>query len=698
MAVLEKIRVKLGILITVLIAVALLSFIIDPTTLETTLSYFSSKYDVGKIDGKKVRYNEFQEKVDYYTNIYTLTSGSQSVSEEAMQAINETAWQNLISEWYIVPEMQKAGVRVGEDELVDLSQGKEISPVLAQDPVFLDASGNFSRERLMDFIHAIPGDASGNLAQYWSFLQQSMTTQQYFTKYTSLITGSDILTPMELRRQIEENNTSSDVEFVLVPFGFEVDTTIINVTDKEIQDYYNSHKENYRQRASRDVEFVAYEVVPSDADIQAAKEEIDGLFEEFSTTGNLKSFLSLNSDTPLQDYYFKQGELSSQFPEVDEFAFSRRPGVMPVFQKENTFYAVRVNDVKNMSDSAYVRHILLSFDAGELADSLINVLNHGGDFSTLAAQYSLDQNPNVPNPGDIGWMTQTAMIPGMQDVLTMRPGTIAKMETDYGMHIVTVTDRTAPMKKVQLGILSKEALPSRETFQEFYAQANDLASRCEGKIENFDAITLEEELPVVPANNVLESSRQLSRYEDVREVIRWIYDDKTKVGDVSPIITVNNDIFFVVALKAIREDGYASVSDVSTAITYYLMNQKRAEKVKGEVAAKIQGLTDMNSIAEALGQTVSTRDGITFGSMTSTSTEPAFIGAVAGAEPGVISGPVAGNIGVYVFNVLNRETGAFYTEDDAKIRAAQVEAYQINGLAGIFNERGEIVDNRARFF
>ena len=697
MAVLEKIRVKLGILITVLIAVALLSFIIDPATLETTLSYFSSKYDVGKIDGKKVRYNEFQEKVDYYTNIYTLTSGSQSVSEEAMQAINETAWQNLISEWYIVPEMQKAGVRVGEDELVDLSQGKEISPVLAQDPVFLDASGNFSRERLMDFIHAIPGDASGNLAQYWSFLQQSMTTQQYFTKYTSLITGSDILTPMELRRQIEENNTSSDVEFVLVPFGFEVDTTI-NVTDKEIQDYYNSHKENYRQRASRDVEFVAYEVVPSDADIQAAKEEIDGLFEEFSTTGNLKSFLSLNSDTPLQDYYFKQGELSSQFPEVDEFAFSRRPGVMPVFQKENTFYAVRVNDVKNMSDSAYVRHILLSFDAGELADSLINVLNHGGDFSTLAAQYSLDQNPNVPNPGDIGWMTQTAMIPGMQDVLTMRPGTIAKMETDYGMHIVTVTDRTAPMKKVQLGILSKEALPSRETFQEFYAQANDLASRCEGKLEKFDAITLEEELPVVPANNVLESSRQLSRYEDVREVIRWIYDDKTKVGDVSPIITVNNDIFFVVALKAIREDGYASVSDVSTAITYYLMNQKRAEKVKGEVAAKIQGLTDMNSIAEALGQTVSTRDGITFGSMTSTSTEPAFIGAVAGAEPGVISGPVAGNIGVYVFNVLNRETGAFYTEDDAKIRAAQVEAYQINGLAGIFNERGEIVDNRARFF
>ena len=697
MAVLEKIRVKLGVLITVLIAVALLSFIIDPGTLETTLSYFSSKYDVGKIDGKKVRYNEFQKEVDYYTNIYTLTTGSQSVSEEAMQAINESAWQNLISEWYVVPQIQKAGIRVGDDELVDLSQGKEISPILQQDPVFLDASGKFSRTKLLDFIHAIPGDASGNLAAYWSFLQQNMTSQQYFAKYTSLIAGSDILTPVELRRQIEENNTSSDAEFVLVPFGFKQDTTI-KVSDKEIHDFYNAHKENYRQTASRDVEFVAYEVVPSEADINAAEEEINSLYGEFSTTGNLKSFLSLNSDTPLQDYYYKEGELAAQFPEVDEFAFGRDPGVMPVFQKENTFYAVRVNDVKNMSDSAFVRHILLSFEDRALADSLQNVLSHGGDFSDLASRFSLDQNPNVANPGDIGWMTQTSMIPGMQDVLTMKPGEIARMETDYGLHIVTVTDRTAPMKKVQLAILSKEAMPSKETFQDFYAQANDLASRCEGKIENFDKITMEEDLPVIPANRVAESARQLSRYDDVREVIRWIYDDKTKEGDVSPIITVNNNIYFVVALKQIHEEGYAPVNSVASSIKYRLTNEKRAEKVRNEVADKIAGLTDINVIADTLGQTVSTKTGITFGSMSGNSTEPAFIGAVAGAEPGVIAGPVAGNIGVYVLEVSNRETGAFYTEDDAKIKAAQVESYQINSLPSIFTQRAKIVDNRARFF
>lgn len=695
MAVLEKIRVRLGALITVLIAIALLSFIIDPGTLETTLSYFSSKYDVGKIDGKKVRYNDFQKEVDYYTNIYNITTGSQSVSESTMQAINESAWQSLLTRMYIIPQMQKGGLIVGDDEILDLTQGQEVSPVLAG--IFVDESGNFSRERLVEFIRAIPSDPSGNLSQYWSFLKQSITDQQYFAKYNSLLTGSDIITPVELRRQIEENNTASDVQFVLVPFGFQRDTTI-KVSDNEIREYYDSHKENYRQTASRDVEFVAYEVVPSEADIKAAEDEINGIFDEFSSTDNLKSFLSFNSDTPLQDYYYKKGELESSFPEVDEFAFSSNPGVLPVFRKDNTFYAARVNDVKTMADSAYVRHILLSFDAHKLADSLVNVLNHGGDFSDLASRYSLAHNPNVPNPDDIGWMTQTNMVPGMQEVLSMRPGSVAEIETDYGIHVVTVTDRTAPMKKVQLAILSKEALPSKETFQDFYAQANDLASRTEGKIANFDRITMEEDLPVVPANRVAESARQLSRYDDVREVIRWIYDDKTKVGDVSPIITVNNNIYFVVALKAIHEEGYAPLASVQSSIRYILTNEKRAEKVKSEVADRIAGLTDMNVIADTLGQTVSTKDGITFGTMSGNATEPAFIGAVAGAGTDVVAGPVAGNVGVYVFKVTGRETGSFYTEDDARIKQAQVEAYQVNSLPAIFMKRADVKDNRARFY
>ena len=76
MALLEKIRVKFGIVISVIIALALLSFIIDPGTLESALNSMSSKYDVGKIAGKRISYNEFQSEVDKYTTINELMTGS----------------------------------------------------------------------------------------------------------------------------------------------------------------------------------------------------------------------------------------------------------------------------------------------------------------------------------------------------------------------------------------------------------------------------------------------------------------------------------------------------------------------------------------------------------------------------------------------------------------------------------------------
>lgn len=693
MAVLEKIRVKLGILITVLIAVALLSFIVDPATLETTLGYFSSKYDVGRIDGRKVRIDKFQQDLDRYQTIYTLTTGSQAVPEEAMHTINDQVWRDLITDMYIVPQMRKAGLNVGEAELVDLSQGKEISPVILGS--FSDRSGEFNRELFMQFIQSIPNDPTGNSALYWDFLQHEMTDNQYYAKYASLLSNSNILTPVELRREIDENNITSDVDFVLLPYGFSRDTTI-KVSDEEIRSYYRKHYDDYRQNASRDIEFVAYEVVPSEEDFRLAEDAINRLFDEFSRTASLKSFLARNSDTPLQEYYYKKGELESAYPELDEFAFSRNPGVLPVYRKDNMFIAARVNDVKTMSDSAFVQHILLAPTDQQKADSLVGVIRRGGDFAALAAEYSLDTNPDVAEAGDLGWMTQTMMLPGMEKVLEMKAGEVASMSTGYGIHVVRVKERTTPVKKVQLALLTKEVVAGKETYQDYYSQANSLVARCEGNIANFDKITMDEELPVIPVNNVLESARSLSKYDNVREVVRWIYE--AEKGDVSPIITIDNNIFFVVALKEVREDGHAPVETVAPAIRRQIFSDKRAAKMTAEVAAKIEGLTDINAVAEALGETVSSREGIAFGSLNTESLDPAFIGALSGAEEGVVSGPVAGNIGIYVFVVKGRETGAFYTEDDVRIKASQVQAYQINALPGIFSERGDVKDYRAKFF
>ena len=169
MAVLEKIRVKFGILITVLVALALLSFILDPQTLRSAAERFSADNKVGSMNGKSISYREFYEELNNYTEIAKMM-GQNASSEEEQAELREAAWQSLFDNEVFIPKATSAGLSVGEAEMLDLTQGSNISPVLMQQGTFADRSGNFSRETMVDFVQSIDSDESGNAARYWSFL------------------------------------------------------------------------------------------------------------------------------------------------------------------------------------------------------------------------------------------------------------------------------------------------------------------------------------------------------------------------------------------------------------------------------------------------------------------------------------------------------------------------------------------------
>ncbi len=698
MAVLEKIRVKLGVFITVVIALALLSFIIDPTTLEAVSNSMSSKYDVGEINGKDISYMDFEKDVEYFTTLNEIATGTSAQSEQQIEAIRNAAWQSLIDRYLFLRNAKAAGLTVGEAEMVDLTTGDMVSPLIAQDPSFMDESGNFSRDLLVNLVQNIHNDASGSIRMYWDYLQNTIYTQQFYAKYGSLFTSGNYDNPLMLARQIEENNNTVDAEFVMVPYGYQTDSTI-TVSESEIKNYYKSHKDMYRQQASRDIEYVVFEVVPSDEDIAATNEQILDLYDEFASTSreDMKSFLLRNSDRPYSEYYYRTGELNTVSPDVNNFVFNDGKGVSKVFTKDNTFYVARVMDSRMVPDSVFVKHILLQGEQEALADSLAGVLRSGREtFANVAAMYSADQNPNVAERGDIGWMTQTYMIPGMESVMTAPLNRIFIIDTQYGKHIVKVTDRTEPLLKKQVAILEKESIASKETFNRYYSQANNIAAKSAGKYENFRKAVEEEGLYAHPVNRMLESSNRLGAIDDTKEVTRWAFD--AKKGKVSDIITVNNNYFFVVALKDIHKEGYATVSEVTPGIRNILYREKLGVKKAAEVAEKIKGLDNLQAIADALGTTVSTKEGIAFSSLTSQGLDPKFIGAVSVAEEGKICGPLAGNIGVYVYKVTGHDTGAFFTEDDARARESQISQYSLQMLVPVMMQDADVKDNRARFY
>ena len=659
MAVLETIRVKLGIFITVLIAVALLSFIIDPSTLQSVASS-SSKYDVGEINGTSISYMDFQADLDKFTALNEIMTGSSVQNEEMQNSIRDAAWQALLDKHLFIKNAKAAGINVSEEEIIDIISGAIDSPVFTQNAAFCDENGVFSPAILADFVSYIGSDETGRLQLYWDYLIESAVTQQYYDKYSSLFVHGNVTNTLMLAETIAENNNTFDVEFVVVPFGYAQDSTIV-VSDAEIKKYYNDHKKFFKQQASRDIEYVVFEVVPSESDIIAANDALVKVYDEFSTTENMKGFLLANSDRQLDNTWYKNGELNSVARVVNDYAFSGKKGVSEVLSNGNTFYAVRVMEEAMIPDSVYVKYVP---STSENVDSLLNVV-------------------------EPMWITQ---VPGYEDVMTAKKNSKV---TVNGL-VFQVLDRTAPVAKKRVAVLEKTATASKETVNGYYAKANTLATKSAGKYDNFTAACAEEGVYAHPVNKMPESASRLGSIDHTKEVTRWAFE--AKVGQVSNIITVDNNYFIVAALKGIHKEGYADVKDVAVQIENVLYMEKAGEKMAATVTEKVAGKGTLDAIAEALETSVSTKEGVAFSSLTSQGLDPKFIGAASVAEEGKLYGPVIGSVGVYMYRVVGHDTGAFYTEDDAKALDLQEAQYTTQMLLPVMMDDAQVKDNRARFF
>lgn len=694
MAILQKTREKAGMAVSIIIALALLSFIIDPQTLETAFNAMSSRNDVGVINGKTISYLDFQQDVDKFTTINEMVTGSSAQSEQQQEQVSNAAWQSLLDRYLFVKNAKAAGIRVGEEEMKNLLAGDMISPVVSQNPAFMDESGNFSKDALQNLINNISQDQTGRLKEYWNYIQNTVYTQQFYAKYGSLFTNSNFQNPLMLRRAIAENNNTTNVDFVMVP-NYGMDTTV-KVSGDEIRKYYESHKNMFKQNASRDMEYVVFEVKPSEADINATNEAMGKVYDEFSTTDNMKSFLARNSEKSLNEYWYKAGELSTVNSGISEFVDANAQGTSPIVSDNNVFYAARIMATAQIPDSVYVRHILLQGATETKADSLLNVLVKGENFSNVAASYSADTRSAADGEqGNVGWMTQTYMIPGFESVLTAQVGKPYIVKTQYGTHIVEVAKRTAPVAKKQVAILEKTALASGETFNSYYAQASKFSKIAAGKYNNYKAAVDSMGLYSHPMK-VTEATSSYGSISQAKEVTRWVFDNK--VGKVSEIITVNNNYLFVATVTGIHKEGIAKIDEVKEAIRQQLYAQKASEKAAADIAQKIQGISDLQAIADTLHSSVSTGVDVRFASLAGQGLDPKFIGAASVAPEGKICGPVAGTIGTYIFKVNSRDTGSFYTEDDARNAATQMNNYTTQMILPVMMMESDVRDHRARFY
>ncbi len=251
---------------------------------------------------------------------------------------------------------------------------------------------------------------------------------------------------------------------------------------------------------------------------------------------------------------------------------------------------------------------------------------------------------------------------------------------------------------VRVAILRHELSASTKTYQDVFAQANRFVTE-NRTYDQFNAAIEEQGMTKRSQPRLTASTYQIAGIDNPRQIVRWAFEDKTKVGDVSSIFELDN-MFVVAALTEIVPEGYAPIEKIAEQSKYAIMNMK-----KGEVAVdrmKACG-TDYDRMVNELGAESTIVSDITMESRSvgNFGIESDVIGIILGMKEGQVVGPIAGNSSAFVIKNVMHEAPATTTDFSNIVREKKAQFDNKVFGGGIYNalrNKADIEDNRVLFY
>jgi peptidyl-prolyl cis-trans isomerase D len=705
MAILEKLRVKAGLLLAIVIGVSLLAFVLSDF-LDSSGSLFTrSKFEIAEVSGKSVPYTDYETLVNKLEDIQKLQSGQTSLDEETMDQIRNVTWENMIQDMLLEKQYEKLGIDVSKEELRDLIMGENPHPAIAQ--LFTDPqTGVFNRQAFNSFMQKINAeDETSDEKRYYLYIENEIYRQRKNIKYLNLIRKGLYATHFEAALYQDESTRSVDASFITQGFNT-VSDSAVSVSEQDIKKYYKDNINLFKQKESRDIRYVYFEVVPSQADINAAKQAVADITPDFEKAEDIAQFVSMESDESFDPKNYTQKELPDS---IGIFMFNAPLGATygPYFSG-NAYRISRLAAIHYLPDSVKARHILLRATQSNaqqlyhMADSIVNLIKGGTDFSTLAMLYSNDGSAQTG--GDLGWFREGQMVQSFSDSCFLgKKGDIKIVATQYGIHVVQIQDQSKPVKKVQIGTIVKNIVPSEETDHVYYVMANEFAGK-NNTVEKFNKAIEAENLAASTktALNLAPMDKKVNDLESARALVSWAY--KAEEQDVSSVFKFGNK-YVVAEVEKVREEGSIPLKEIKADVENRVRQQKKAENIAKLMASKKADSKTIEDLAKKLGLQVEPVTNLKFTSsaLGNAGIEPNVIAASLALQKGVVSDPIIGENGVYVLSVNNITEPS---EADIKTGAELARNYVERNYASSVNytayealkELAEIRDNRREFY
>jgi peptidyl-prolyl cis-trans isomerase D len=492
----------------------------------------------------------------------------------------------------------------------------------------------------------------------------------------------------------------ANIKFVVNEYRSVSDSSI-KVTEDDIKTYYKEHQYEYKQpETTRKMEYVEFDVNPSDEDRKTVQDWGTKTKEEWENSKIADSlFINRNSDTKYNDdaTMYKKGALT---PDLDTVMFHGKEGFIYGPYDDNGFIKLaKLAKVVNFPDSVKARHILVKIKQGENPDSVVmrmdslrkQIKAKKVKFEDLVKRLSEDPG-SAAKGGDVGWFKDGQMVKPFNDSCFYgKKGDLKIAVTNFGVHLIEITDQGKPSKRVKVVFADRKIEPTTKTFNAVLNKANDFISKSPTG-DQFAATAKTLGMPIRPADNLKETEKALPGLENSRELIVWAY--KAKKGEMSKVYAVGAR-YIIGHLLDIKDKGFATLDNVRPRIEMMVRRDKKAammmDKMKGsadEVAAKNNLTADASDKVSFQG-----------GGIPGKGMEPEVIGKIFSMKAGE-SKTIKGNSGVYTVTVIGFSNPAAPT-DLNPMKGQMMQSIQQkadNGFYDALKELANIIDNRGKYF
>jgi len=406
----------------------------------------------------------------------------------------------------------------------------------------LQVDGKFSRDRYAMLLR----QQGRTEPQFEQELRSELTIRQI----QNGVAASAFALPYEVDRRFALEKQQREVDYALIAAN-EFDGKV-TVTDQQIQDWYDKHKDNYLTTETVDLQYVELTRAKAEGQVAVTEDE-------------------------LKDYY------------------------------------AQVKDRFESPERREARHILITIGDGvddaaarKKAEELTAKAKAGADFAQLAKENSKDPG-SAAKGGDLGWAERGMFVGPVEEALfSMKPGEIrGPVKSQFGYHVIQLEKiepgTVRPYEQVHAELEAEYRKDKSQTL--FYDESQKLADQAFSALTELDSVAKSLGLTVKTISGFTrQGGGELGA--DPNAIEAAFSEEVLEQGRNSPLVTIGEDRALVLRVanhKPAEPKPLAEVHDQILAQLKLQAEQDAAAKKGAEALAKLQQGATWASVATEMG-------------------------------------------------------------------------------------------------